>query len=386
MSIQAVAWALEVDCPSAPAKLVLVALANYADEDGQCFPSLTKLSKIAGTTRQNVSQHIKKLIDAGLVSKQERERHNGSQASNTYVLAITGGKAPVEGGQVGVDGGKVPVDTCKAPVDPILTVIEPSPLPNGNGYTSESDDLTAAVDLWNATAAEHGLSKIQKLTKARATKLRARLKDCGGIEGWRVALSKIPESGFLLGEQGDWKANFDFMLREERFAKLMEDGYAGKRKPASDGGDYRADILAGLGLSGSAGECAGGDGGSGTEQGSGIAETGDGSGVRGSGGTAVQVGADVRPDSGKPSGRGGVLPASDGGDTGGPGGGGGVECHAVVEVGQQDAPAERSAGRGAGRVHAAPGGIAEHGQGDFPRSAASVIDLAIPDFLRRAAG
>lgn len=377
MSIQAVSWALETECPSSAAKLVLVALANYADEYGECFPSLAKLAQIAGTTRQNVSQHIKKLSEAGLVAKQERERRNGSQASNVYVLSINGCQVPL-------DGGKAPLDTCKAPLDPILTVTQPSVTPNGVTHTSEPDELQQAVDDWNATADEHGLSRVQKLTKSRKAKLKARLKDAGGIEGWRAALAKVSESPFLLGKESDWRANFDFMLREERFAKLMEGGYDRPGGRASGvGDDYRSDILAGLGLSRGAGECADEGGRAGAGPSDCDASTGDGSGVRGSNRTAVPVGADVWPDGGEPHGRGEVLPRGAGRDTCGHGERGGYEPDARLEVGEPDAPASGFARCDTGGVRAAEDSPAESRHGNQPRAAASVIDLTP---LRSAAG
>lgn len=86
-------------------------------------------------------------------------------------------------------------------------------------------DLLEAVSIWNQMASQNGLAQVQKLTDQRKVKLRARLKDCGGIEGWTAACAKIPGNSFLTGQSGDWKADFDFMLRESRFTKLMEGVY-----------------------------------------------------------------------------------------------------------------------------------------------------------------
>jgi len=86
--------------------------------------------------------------------------------------------------------------------------------------------LSEAVDLYNITAENIGLSKIAKLTDSRKTKLNARLNDCGGIEGWKTALDKLSQSEFLRGNNDrGWKASFDFILTESKFTKLMEDGY-----------------------------------------------------------------------------------------------------------------------------------------------------------------
>jgi hypothetical protein len=87
-------------------------------------------------------------------------------------------------------------------------------------------EVQEAFDMYNATAERCALAKAQKLTKARVSKIRARLKDCGGLEGWATALEKINQSRFCLGDNDrGWKADLDFMLQESSFVKLMEGKY-----------------------------------------------------------------------------------------------------------------------------------------------------------------
>lgn len=101
-----------------------------------------------------------------------------------------------------------------------------------HGSDASFSELEIAVSSWNNLAKECGLATVQKLTDARKSKLRARLKDCGGIDGWQAALKKVRGSPGLLGRaSGDWKASFDFVLQECSFTKLMEgtyDGWTGK--------------------------------------------------------------------------------------------------------------------------------------------------------------
>ena len=112
---------------------------------------------------------------------------------------------------------------------------EPKKSPNGDSSDLQTDDLQLASDLYNETAQRCGLSKIQAMNSSRRTKLKARLKECGGIDGWRFALEKVEASPFLRGETTDWRANLDFMLRPSNFTKLMEGGYD-KGRGASGGG------------------------------------------------------------------------------------------------------------------------------------------------------
>ena len=88
-----------------------------------------------------------------------------------------------------------------------------------------SNDEQNAFDLWNILAGEIGLAKVQKISKPRLSKIKARLKDAGGIEGWKAALEIVRGSSFLSGKKTDWKADIDFLLTESKFTKIMEGSY-----------------------------------------------------------------------------------------------------------------------------------------------------------------
>lgn len=87
MSIQAVSWALEQVAPMAP-KFILVCLANYADENGECWPKLDTLARNAGCGRRSVQRYIDELCELGLVEKVERKAAKGRFASNFYRVPI----------------------------------------------------------------------------------------------------------------------------------------------------------------------------------------------------------------------------------------------------------------------------------------------------------
>lgn len=117
---------------------------------------------------------------------------------------------------------------------------EPSPEPEPDRYaTADADaapEVEAAIVAWNALASDLGLSVVQKATAPRKTALRARLAECGGLEGWGFALGKVRDSPFLRGENDrGWKADFDFILKPAKFTKLMEGGYDRKGTGSQSG-------------------------------------------------------------------------------------------------------------------------------------------------------
>ena len=91
--------------------------------------------------------------------------------------------------------------------------------------------LEAAVEAWNRLATDIGLPVVQRLTEPRKKSLAVRLGECGGLEGWDIALAKVRDSPFLRGENNrGWKADFDFLLQQKSFTKLMEGGFNGSNR------------------------------------------------------------------------------------------------------------------------------------------------------------
>ena len=114
MSVKALTWAFEQPI-NATEKVVLLALADHANEDGLCWPSISLLVKRAHVGERTVQRAIQSLEDAGFIARERRVRENGSDTSNLYRLifdkvshGVSGGVklAPHEGGvtQTGGEG------------------------------------------------------------------------------------------------------------------------------------------------------------------------------------------------------------------------------------------------------------------------------------------
>lgn len=90
-------------------------------------------------------------------------------------------------------------------------------------------DEELAFDAWNDLASQADLPKAQVLTAERRRKLKARLAECGGIDGWHGALAKIRGSPWCRGENDrGWRADLDFVLQSKSFTRLMEGSYDGR--------------------------------------------------------------------------------------------------------------------------------------------------------------
>lgn len=70
-------------------KLVLLMLANLADENGFCFPSHSYLARVTEMSERSVQRSIERLVSRGLLIKESRYKERG-QTSNGYTVVMRG--------------------------------------------------------------------------------------------------------------------------------------------------------------------------------------------------------------------------------------------------------------------------------------------------------
>lgn len=87
MSHLATAWAYRQGIESGP-KFVLVALADFADEAGTCYPGQDRIATMTGMHRSSVVRHLKALEAVGLISRMHRQGAKGQRTSDRYVLHL----------------------------------------------------------------------------------------------------------------------------------------------------------------------------------------------------------------------------------------------------------------------------------------------------------
>jgi len=123
------------------------------------------------------------------------------------------------------------------------------PIKNNKENTEEGltpapiDEAREAVEAWNATAEQCGLTQ-EKLTPDLRPKIRARLKE-GGLEGWREAMSKVAASDYLCGKVLDrpFKATLDFVVKPDKFRCIRRGDYANRYPSHANGAAYRRGTL-----------------------------------------------------------------------------------------------------------------------------------------------
>lgn len=88
VTVSNLAWKLRLKQLNSGCKLVLLALADYADESGKCWPSIKSLAKKCSMHQRNVIKHLNKLVTIGLVVKRYRHDKKGYRRSSFYNLNL----------------------------------------------------------------------------------------------------------------------------------------------------------------------------------------------------------------------------------------------------------------------------------------------------------
>lgn len=88
MSVYASGWAWAQNVGSPVGKLVLIALADYADDDGLCWPGFAHVAEKAECSELTVKRQVKALEDAGLLVRTRRRRTNGTLGSYDITLSV----------------------------------------------------------------------------------------------------------------------------------------------------------------------------------------------------------------------------------------------------------------------------------------------------------
>ncbi|MDC9607206.1 helix-turn-helix domain-containing protein [Xenorhabdus griffiniae] len=103
MSMILMAKAMQVKVGNPSRKLVLIKLADNANDKGECFPSYQHMADQCEISRRSVINHIDALCEQGLVKKVYRKNEKGN-SSNIYILNLDGAKnsPPSENSALGV--------------------------------------------------------------------------------------------------------------------------------------------------------------------------------------------------------------------------------------------------------------------------------------------
>lgn len=86
--------------------------------------------------------------------------------------------------------------------------------------------VAKGFEIFNEVASRVGWPQVQRMDDKRRKAMAHRLRECGGIDGFSMALAKCEGSDFLTGKSGKWTGfSIDWLLKPANFTKVMEGNY-----------------------------------------------------------------------------------------------------------------------------------------------------------------
>lgn len=126
MSFQAMAWAVKQTVGDDQAKHLLLTLANFANDEGKAWPSITRLSKDTEMSRRTIFRKLDVLVEKGLIHREPKETPAGTysvytlkgwcQADTSSVTEALGGVTLTRGGGVRLTPKPIEEEPIKEPV------------------------------------------------------------------------------------------------------------------------------------------------------------------------------------------------------------------------------------------------------------------------------
>lgn len=209
----------EVDL-QASQKIVLLALADCANDEGNAWPSVATLARKSSKSERTVQMMLAELEAAGHIT-----RRQVSGKGCNYDVHPRKNCAPAEFAPAQI--------SPEPPQELHPTPAESAPNPSKNHQEPSKDTSTDADRLtsdevfegWNNLAGRCGLQAVAKRTDARTRSIR-RMAKAYPVDDWVSVFAKIEQSPFLKGTNDrGWRCDIDFLLNEKNFVKILEGKY-----------------------------------------------------------------------------------------------------------------------------------------------------------------
>lgn len=241
MSMTLMVKAMQVKVGNPLRKLVLIKLADNANDKGECWPSYRHIADQCEIGHSTVRKHVQALAEQGLLTIENRKGVLGN-SSNLYRLKLDKPMSPDSIDPMLLGSTPAPADnTPPMPADSTRTshsfesVNEPFPAANATGDEIRNANYKPedVIDLYNRTCG-HVLPKCLVLNRSRtrAIKKTSQLKLASGnkpfiehgLLSWQDLFEAVLSKPWNTGNNPvGWKANFDYMTREGVVASILEE-------------------------------------------------------------------------------------------------------------------------------------------------------------------
>ena len=220
--------AMQIKAGSPASKMVLLKLADNANDKGECWPSYENIAEVCEMSRRSAINHVEKLIEQGLLRKVERKGPKGN-SSNQYFLTLGGEKSAPHPSENSALGGEKSAPHPSENSAPESVSSESVKEPEKTKKLSPEQTI---VDLYNRILANKSnpvsLPGVKVITEKRTRVIRKFWnlieKDIGKVEtyfNWLIDNSSNHRWLFGFNDR-NWVADIEFVCRDETLAKATE--------------------------------------------------------------------------------------------------------------------------------------------------------------------
>lgn len=198
--------------------LVLLAIADFADDHGKAWPSVPTLAKKARISERHTQRVIKQLKDMDELAVDKKKSSQWGTNFYRITLKPEGVTNCHQGGDVEVTRG-VTFDTQRGDVEVTQTI--------NKHHKNHSDVFSPNRFLELYASCAPNLPQPREVTNGRSKKILQRLKSHPTPEYWQEVFTKANQTPFLRGENDrGWRADLDwFVANDENSVKVFEGKY-----------------------------------------------------------------------------------------------------------------------------------------------------------------
>ncbi|MFV3289142.1 helix-turn-helix domain-containing protein [Pseudomonas sp. NY11955] len=227
-------WPLQGMSPAQ--KAVLISLADNANDDGVCWPSVATIGSRTCLSERAVRNALRWLEEAGLMKSHQRF------GRSTWYTLTPAAYAP---GTICPPAPDAPPPRQEMPPTPAPdaphpgtscpqnrkgTIKEPSEEETGASAGSKKAPVEQIVDLFNQVL--HQLPRVVLINKDRRAKIQARWAESSvhqDLDFWNDFFAQVATSDFLMGRlkgrDTQFRCTFDWLIAPSNFVKVVEGNY-----------------------------------------------------------------------------------------------------------------------------------------------------------------
>lgn len=228
MSMELMVKAMKAKVGNPLTKLVLIKLADNANDQGECWPSYRHISDQCEISRSTAMRHVGILETNGFLRKEHRFGGVKGNSSNLFHLTIEGGRVVSQSDQGGVTerlgGGVTETPRTSHSLEPVI-----EPMSSASPKTEKEIPFQRILDLYQEICGSV-LKPAIKLTDERKKNIRLcwnyavnGVKVFRSGDFWRVYFDHCLKNPHWRGETGAWKASLEFVTRKSVMEPAVEE-------------------------------------------------------------------------------------------------------------------------------------------------------------------